>query len=163
MLFYKVVLFLHILFSILWFGGVLFIGSCIFPILRKVDAASARNLLLKVMYYSHPKLVLAGILVILTGTVLGVVIGPIDTISDLWQTDYGVWWSKALIVGILTLGYGSFIGYKQTVSVLTDDLIIHLTNKGHRGLFNQKLFYSFLISSVEGVGFLTLLYLMIFK
>ncbi|MGM8214614.1 hypothetical protein ACLIA0_03465 [Bacillaceae bacterium W0354] len=158
---YQFVLYIHIFLGILWVGGVLFVGWGVFPASVKLPVQHQRSLLFHVMKKAHWKLALAGAGVIITGIILGVVVGPINSWDYLWHTPYGHKWLAALILGVITLLWGTTIGYKQAMKLLTDQTIWNMAEKGYKTVLYRSLFKVAAVSSVEGIGFAVLLYLMV--
>src|SRR5699024_186994 len=99
----QIFLFIHILFAIIWVGGILFVGWGIFPALRKFSYENQRVVLLAIMTHAHLWLTLIGIIVIVTGYLLGTILGPLSSFNQMIETPYGHKFLTALTIGILAL------------------------------------------------------------
>lgn len=150
----------HILLAIIWVGGVLFVGWGVYPAIRKMTFSNQRVFLSALMKHTHWLYTLAGTGVILTGVILGTVLGPIKHWSDIWNTSYGNTWISAFIIAIFTLSWGVFVGYKQASSVLSNDTIWDLAENGVKKPLYLALLKTAAVESVEGIGFIVLLTLM---
>ncbi|WP_411843885.1 hypothetical protein [Salinicoccus sp. HZC-1] len=158
---YQTVLWIHIFLAINWVGGLLFVGWGVFPAVRFLALRDMRRMLRAVMGHSHYLFTSAGAGVILTGTLLGTWLGPVKSFDAVWQTTYGILWFAALIIGVLTLLWGTFIGYPHAMRVLSEDSLWEAAEVGNRGPLNRSLIILALVESVEGFGFVVLLTLMI--
>ncbi|WP_160141775.1 hypothetical protein [Salicibibacter halophilus] len=158
---YQSVLWVHIFLAIIWVGGLLFIGWGVFPAVKKLTVRAQRQALAVILKHSHHLFSLAGIGVILTGIVLGTILGPVQSWETIWHTTYGNLWFTALITGILTLLWGTFVGYRRALNVLANDHLWEAAEKGRPRQLNRALFGVALVESVEGLGFVILLTLMI--
>lgn len=158
---YQTVLWIHIFLAINWVGGLLFVGWGVFPALRLLAVQEIRRVLMAVMKHSHYLFTLAGAGVILTGVLLGTWLGPVENFETVWHTTYGNLWFAALIIGIVTLLWGTFVGYPHAIRVLSNDYLWEVAEKGNRQPLNRSLIILALVESVEGFGFVALLTLMI--
>ncbi|MFC4557468.1 hypothetical protein ACFO3D_04510 [Virgibacillus kekensis] len=157
----QIILGIHIFLAIIWVGGVLFIGWGVYPALRKMAYAKQREFFLALIQWSHNFLTAAGTGVIATGIVLGTLAGPINQWADLWTTRYGNLWLAALVIALLTLGWGVFIGYRQSVKVFSNISIWELADSGETKPLSKALGTTIAIESVEVGGFIALLVVMI--
>lgn len=158
---HQIVLGLHIILAIIWVGGLMFIGWGVFPAIRHMKFVDQREFLLALMQWSHLLFTLVGIGVILTGVILGTLLGPIKHWGDIWHTTYGNLWVTALIVASISLAWGVFVGYKLMIKTLTDVKLWILADKGIKQPLYQALGVLFLGESVEPVGFGVLIILMV--
>lgn len=158
---YQTVLWIHIFLAINWVGGLLFVGWGVFPAVRFLALRDMRRMLRAVMGHSHYLFTLAGAGVILTGTLLGTWLGPVKSFDAVWQTTYGTLWFAALTIGVLTLLWGTFVGYPRAMGVLSEDSLWEAAEAGNRRPLNRSLVILALVESVEGFGFVVLLTLMI--
>lgn len=111
---HQLVLGLHILAAIAWAGGILFVGWGVFPTLKKFDYIEQQHILKTLMETVHMWLTAFGAFVIVTGILLGTVLGPIKQWDTLWQTSYGHKFLFALLLGIFALGWGAKVSYPLT-------------------------------------------------
>src|SRR5699024_4507348 len=144
----QILLSIHILLAIVWVGGVLFIGWGVYPASRKLAPQQQRIFLKSLMEWTHRLLTLAGIGVITTGILLGTAAGPLQSFHDIWHTTYGNIWVSALIISLLTLAWGIFVGYRHSLKVLgNDSLWMHAENGNHQPLTKAML----ITAAVESV------------
>ncbi|QKY69881.1 hypothetical protein [Lentibacillus sp. CBA3610] len=157
----QVLLVIHILLAIIWVGGILFIGWGVYPAVLQMSFIRQRQMLLALMQWSHKFLTAAGAGVILTGIMLGTVFGPISEWSDIWDTRYGNIWVSALIIGVITLIWGVFVGYKQSIKVLSHIALWQQADSGDKTPLLKALAKIALLESVEVAGFIALISLMV--
>lgn len=157
----QALLFVHILLAITWVGGILFIGWGVYPAVRKMIFIQQRQVLLALMQWSHKFLTGAGAGVIITGVLLGTVFGPISQWSDLWETRYGNIWLSALIIGLVTLLWGIFVGYRQSINVFSHVELWQQADSGDRKPLLKALAKVASLESVEAIGFMALIVLMV--
>ncbi|QQK76703.1 hypothetical protein HUG15_14770 [Salicibibacter cibarius] len=158
---YQSVLWAHIFLAIIWVGGLLFIGWGVFPAVKTLVVREQRQTLAVILKHSHHFFTLAGAGVIVTGTALGTVLGPVQSWEALWHTTYGNLWFAALLIGIMTLFWGTFVGYRQAIKILSTEHLWTTAKNGYSRPLNHSLFALALLESVEGLGFVILLTLMI--
>lgn len=154
-------LFIHILFAMIWVGGILFVGWGLFPATKKFGFVMQRKILLAVMKWAHPFLIAAGLLVIVTGILLGVVFAPLTNWDIILESSYGRKWLTALGVGVFTLFWGTFVGFLQMKRLFQTDFYWIEAEKGKGMPLYKELFRLAILESVEVAGFLVLLYIMV--
>lgn len=157
----QILLGIHIFLAIVWVGGVLFIGWGVFPSVRKMAFAKQRQFLLALIQWSHGLLTAAGVGVIVTGIILGTIAGPIKQWGDLWNTSYGSIWLTAFLIATITLLWGVFIGYKQSVKVFLDVKLWERADTGETIPLKKALNKIILLESVEVCGFVALIVCML--
>ncbi|WP_382399388.1 hypothetical protein [Lentibacillus salinarum] len=157
----QALLFVHIVLAIIWVGGILFIGWGAFPAVRKMTFVRQRDVLQALMQWSHKFLTGSGVGVIMSGILLGTVFGPIDQWRNLWKTRYGHIWLAALIIGAVTLLWGLFIGYRQSLKVLAHVELWQQADSGDKKPLLNDLTKVALFESVEVIGFMALIVLMV--
>lgn len=156
-----IVLFIHILLAIIWFGGVLFIGWGVFPASQKLKPTIQQNFLSNLMFWVHWPLTFTGLSVIISGIILGTVLGPLKSWDSIFSTTYGHIFTTALIVSIFTLLWGMFISYKHTMAILSNtDIWIQAENGNNKPL--KKAFLKIAaVEAIEVIGFITILICMV--
>ncbi|WP_438314789.1 hypothetical protein [Sporosarcina sp. FA9] len=158
---HQIVLAIHILLGITWVGGILFIGWGVFPVAKKMDVLNRQKLLVGLMRWVHHKFTLIGFGVILTGLVLGSVLGPVRGMDTALNTAYGHNLILAFTVGVLTILWGTFVSYRFTIKVLTHDTLWKMAENGYPRLLRNAMRNVTIVSGVEVVGFISLLILML--
>lgn len=158
---FHIFLSIHIVFAIMWVGGVLFVGWGVYPATNKLPLMMQRHFLSILLEWTHKLFTILGILVILTGVALGVIFGPIRTWDVLWHTSYGNIWLSALIIALFTLTWGVFIGYKYAMSVISDDKLWNMAAEGKKRPLKVAFLKVSIMESVEVAGFLALILCMV--
>lgn len=153
-------LFLHILLAMTWVGGIMFVGWGVFPATRTFSFSIQRKLLISIMKWAHPILFITGALVITTGVLLGTVFGPLKSWETIVTTHYGQIWLLALCIGIVTLLWGTFIGYFQMMRLFKTDFYWVEADRGNPSVLYRQLIRLTAFESVEVIGFMVLLFLM---
>lgn len=151
---------LHVFSGIIWVGGVLFIGWGVYPVVRKMPPTIQLQLFRSLMYWTHRPLTLAGSFVIVTGILLGTVVGPIRLWHDLFQTTYGHIWLTSLLTGLFSLGWGVFVGYPYAMNVFNDVSLCQQVEKGNKTALQKAIRKIIAIEAVEVAGFVALITLM---
>lgn len=159
---HQLVLGLHILLAIAWSGGILFVGWGVFPSVKKLDFLQQQRMLTALMERIHHLLTLLGSLVIVTGILLGTVLGPIKSLDALWQTSFGHKFALALLIGMLALFWGANISYRFTMKLLRKSTLWEMAENGYPHFLQQSLRNVMMVSSVEVAGFVTLLAIMVY-
>jgi putative copper export protein len=157
----QIVLAIHIFLAILWVGGVLFVGWGVFPATRFLAFETQRQLFIKLMGWTHWLFTFLGIGVIGTGVLLGTVFGPLSSWNDVLSTTYGNIWLTALIVGVFTLLWGIVFGYRYSMSVFNKQSIWDQASNGDTKPLFKSLAKLAAVESVEGIGFIVLIFLMV--
>lgn len=157
----QLILGIHILLGIIWFGGILFIGWGVFPASQKLKVTVQREILFHLMSWIHWPLTFAGIGVITSGIIIGTVGGPIKTWDSLILTSYGRLFLTAFIIALLTLLWGVFIGYRHVIKVMSQNDLWYKAEKGDKHPLRKALMGVVLYESVEVSGLLAVLTCMI--
>lgn len=157
----QIILIAHIFLASMWIGGILFVGWGVFPATTTFSFETQRQFLLALMKWVHHLFSLIGSSVIITGILLGTTFGPIRSWQVLWDTTYGNTWLAALIIGILTLLWGIFIGYREMMLIFNDNYLWQEAEDQHTGPLYRELFRLAILESVEAIGFVTLIILMV--
>lgn len=157
----QIILAIHIFLACIWVGGILFVGWGVFPATTTLSFAKQRKFLMTLMIWSHRFFTLAGAGVIITGILLGTIFGPIRSWDIVWNTSYGQIWVSALMIGIVTLLWGVLIGYKQMMNIFSDEYLWREAEDDHKEPLYRELFRLAMLESVEILGFLILIFLMV--
>lgn len=159
----QILLMVHILLAIIWVGGVLFVGWGVFPAARVLAFDIQQKFFHALMKWTHWLFTLAGAGVIITGTLLGTIGGPLKTWDDILHTTYGHIWATAFIVASFSLLWGIAVGYKHSMKYFSnkEDWIWKMAANGDKGPLNQAMIRIAVIESVETIGFMILIALMV--
>lgn len=158
---HQAVLVIHILLAITWVGGVLFVGWGVFPAAKILSYEHQRIFFKNLMQHAHWILTSFGIGVIATGFMLGTLLGPIRSFEALITTPYGQKWLAALIIGCFTLIWGIAVGYREAMKVFSNKLLWIEAEAGNKVPLEDALLKMSILESVEIVGFIVLILLMV--
>src|SRR5690625_4956566 len=147
----------HILLAIFWVGGISFIGWGVFPVIRTFSLKTQRLFLRRLMNHSHIILTLIGVGVIVTGFLLGTIFGPIKEFNQVLATSYGVKFLLANALGMFALVWGTVIGYRKTVKMLTDGSLWSAAETGNIKPLKKSFLQVTIIESVEIISFACLI------
>lgn len=156
-----IVLATHILLGIMWVGGILFVGWAVFPVTNKMDYSSRQSFLVKLMQWVHHRFAAIGIAVIGTGILLGSVLGPVRSLETAFHTSYGQHLTLALVIGVVTLLWGVLVSYKFSMKILKHPVFWKMAKNGYPRLLNNAMRSVSVVSSVEVIGFVALLMIML--
>lgn len=151
----------HIFLALIWVGGILFVGWGVYPAVKSLKLADQRKFLSSMMQKTHWLFTLAGLGVITTGVLLGTLLGPIRHWRDVWNTHYGNLWVTALIIALVTLIWGIFVGFRQTMKMLVDDTLWQQAEAGNAKALNKRMMTITALESIEVIGFIVILICMI--
>lgn len=154
-------LWMHILFAIIWVGGILFVGWGVFPASKALSYKNQRRFLKALMEHTHLLLTTAGIVVIGTGLLLGTIFGPIYAYEQFLTTSYGQKLLIAFTLAFFALLWGIFFGYKQTMQFINDDDVWTTAEKGDSTPLTKAFRKIALLEIVEIICFLILIYIMV--
>lgn len=157
----QILLAVHIFLGIVWVGGVLFIGWGVYPATKAIALHQQRLFFLSLMKWSHRIFTIIGIGVIVTGGLLGTILGPIRNWDVLLHSAYGQNWLAALVVAVMTLGWGVFVGYRYAIRVFSNETLWQQAEKGHRTPLAKSLLAIAAIETVEVGGFITIIFFMV--
>jgi copper resistance protein D len=158
---HEILLGMHIFLAVIWVGGIFFIGWGIYPVAKTMPTSQQQLFFRSLMRWTHWPLTLAGSGVIITGILLGTVAGPIRHWHDLWNTTYGHIWLAALLIGIATLVWGVFVGYRQAMNIFTDDSLWQQAESGDTAPLAKAMATIVAVESVEAIGFVALIICML--
>src|SRR5690625_6150775 len=113
----NIVLFIHILLAVIWFGSVLFIGWGVFPTSNKLKPTDQRQFLINLMKWVHWPLTLTGLSVIITGIILGTYLGPLKNWNIIISKLYGNIFLTALIIAIFIIFRGVIINFIYSIII----------------------------------------------
>ena len=139
----------------------MFVGWGVYPSVASLPYIQQKKVLAAVMKRSHPLFIVEGIAVILTGFLLGTVLGPIHTWSDVWGTAYGQKWLAAFLIASFSLVWGAAVSYKTTMNVLMKNHLWTLASNGNITPLRRSLLFAACLASVEIAGFIFILFLMV--
>ncbi len=157
----EVLLVIHILLGIMWAGGIMFVGWGVYPVTLKMPLENQRKFLIQLMKWTHHLFTLIGSLVIFTGFLLGTVFGPIKSWEALFYSTYGLLWLTAFFLGIFALLWGIFVGYRGMMRLFLDDFVWTEAVNGNKEPLMRGLFRLTVMESMEVIGFIALVVIMV--
>lgn len=157
----QLILGIHIISAITWVGGVLFVGWGVLPASRKLPFTIQRRFFLSIMEWTHWLFTIVGFIVIMTGVLLGTIFGPLKNWSAILDTTYGNIWLTALIVAVFSLAWGVFVSYPFAMKLFRDITLWENADIGYSKPLLKRLINFIAVESVEVLGFITLIYLMV--
>jgi uncharacterized membrane protein len=98
---------LHILAGITWFGGYIFLDFVLWPTLLRLPTQQAAATATLMSKFAGPVMATSGSLVILLGIARGTWLGPIQSLSFLFGSSYGVTWLTALFISLILTIWGA--------------------------------------------------------
>lgn len=152
----------HIFFSVVWVGGILFIGWGVSPAAKDLLPQDRRSFFLALMQRTHRLFIMAGSGVIVSGLLLGTVTGPIHNWHAVWHTTFGLLWFLALTIASLTLFWGGFVSYRKSIALFADRIIWRKAESGDENILSKSFKNLAIIEAVETVGFIALIVIMVF-
>lgn len=102
---YPLLLSLHILFAIFWFGSVLFADFVVIPAIQATSTDAQNQLIAALGPRADRALIPAGALTILSGIAAGLASGVLGQMG----TAYGKEWLAALVIALLTYLWAIFV------------------------------------------------------
>src|SRR5699024_11618353 len=94
-----------------------------------------------------------GSIVILSGILLGTIMGPISNWGDVLHTTYGQIWFTALVIGTFTLLWGIVVGYQYSMAVLKNHVIWERAENGQKKELFKALTKLVELESLDGIRF----------
>jgi putative copper export protein len=158
----EVILFVHILLGIVWFGGILFVGWGGYPAAGKLPVREQRLFLYTMLKHSHLLFTLAGIGVIATGIMLGTALGSLHSWTMVTSTHYGQLFLLAGGIATFALLWGVMVSYSYTMHLLKNDQLWRYAARGGIKPLRDAMRRTMLISGIEVIGLLIVVWIMVF-
>ena len=98
---------LHVLFSIFWFGAVLTLTFVVLPALGRAPQPGKQTFVGALQERLHRLLPLVAGMTILLGVLRGTIMGPVSSLQLALGTAYGRTWTAALVFSVATLIVGA--------------------------------------------------------
>jgi uncharacterized membrane protein len=103
-----VIQWLHVLLGIFWFGSTLYLDFVVIPAVMTLPLDQQRTVSKPLTVFSDRVLIPSAILVIVLGLVRGIVFGPVQSLSFLIETTYGITFLIASLASVATFLWGHF-------------------------------------------------------
>jgi uncharacterized membrane protein len=99
----------HVLLGIFWFGSTLYVDFVVIPAVMTLPLDQQRTVSKPLTIFSDRVLIPAAILVIILGLVRGTIFGPVQRLSFLIGTAYGITFLIASLAAVATYLWGHFV------------------------------------------------------
>ncbi len=100
---------LHVLLGILWFGYSLALAVFVIPALNRLPITTQREVGAALGERAKPIIDVVAPAILILGVIRGTLLGPIDSIADVFTTAYGITWLVALVTIIAVFLWGRFV------------------------------------------------------
>ena len=120
----------HILCAITWFGSAIYRVMVQIPSVVGLPSANQRALGRRLHEKQELLLIVAALLVILLGMLLGTVVGPLQT-PDMFLLDYGITWLAALGTTVAVLVWEVFVVSTAQSHFFDDDTVWQTTSAAY--------------------------------
>ena len=104
-----VVQWLHVLLGIIWFGNSLILALILIPTLNALPIPIQRDVGGRYGERSTRLFDVVVPLIVVLGFIRGTLLGPIDSVSDVFASPYGITWLVALLAATATFLWGRFV------------------------------------------------------
>ncbi len=105
---------LHVLLGIFWFGSVLYLNIVVIPTILKLPLDQQRKLTIPLGTLSERVITPVSVLVLVLGLVRGTVFGPIQSLTFLFGTAYGITFLLALLATAALIAWGILVTARAT-------------------------------------------------
>lgn len=100
---------LHVLFAIFWFGSTLYADFVLLPAAMQMSPGAQRELGQRIGPIAERAETAAGIATIVLGVILGTIVGPIQSLTFLVGTAYGITWLVSLVLALAVFAFGLWV------------------------------------------------------
>lgn len=104
-----VVQWLHVLLGIIWFGNSLILALILIPTLNALPIPVQRDVGGRYGERSTRLFDVVVPLIVVLGFIRGTLLGPIDSVSDVFASPYGITWLVALVAATATFMWGRMV------------------------------------------------------
>ena len=98
---------LHVLFAIFWFGSTLFTDFVLMPAVMQMSPGAQRELGQRIGPIAERAETAAGVATIVLGVILGTIAGPVQSVTFLLGTAYGLTWLVSLVLALAVFVFGA--------------------------------------------------------
>ncbi|MCA1570375.1 MAG: hypothetical protein LC798_08685 [Chloroflexi bacterium] len=100
---------LHVLLGIVWFGYSLALAIFVIPAVSRLSIATQRQIGAVLGERAKPIIDVVAPSILVLGIIRGTLLGPIDSIEDVFTTAYGLTWLLAIVVIVAVFLWGRFV------------------------------------------------------
>ena len=102
-----IIYWLHVLFAIFWFGSTLFTDFVLMPAVMQITPGAQRELGQRIGPIAERAETGAGAVTIVLGVLLGTIVGPVQSVTFLLGTAYGLTWLVSLVLAVAIFVFGA--------------------------------------------------------
>jgi uncharacterized membrane protein len=100
---------LHVLLGIVWFGYSLALAVFVIPAVSSLPITTQRQIGAALTKHATPIIDALMPAIVVLGFIRGTFLGPIDSVTDVFTTAYGITWLVALVAAIATYLWGRLV------------------------------------------------------
>jgi putative copper export protein len=100
---------LHVLLGIVWFGYSLALAIFFIPAISRLPITTQRQIGAALGSHAAPIIDVVAPSIVVLGFIRGTLLGPIDSVTDVFTTAYGLTWLVALIAAVATYLWGKLV------------------------------------------------------
>jgi uncharacterized membrane protein len=104
-----VVQWLHVLLGIVWFGYSLALAIFFIPAINRLPITTQRQIGAALGEYVTPIIDVLAPAIVILGFIRGTLLGPIDSVAEVFTTAYGITWLVALVTAIAVFFWGRIV------------------------------------------------------
>jgi uncharacterized membrane protein len=99
----------HVLLGILWFGYSLALAVFVIPAISRLSIQTQQQIGAALGERAEPILDVVVPTILVLGVIRGTLLGPIDSVDDVFTTAYGLTWLVALVTIVILYLWGRFV------------------------------------------------------
>ena len=100
---------LHVLLGILWFGYSLALAAFVIPAVSRMPIATQREIGARLGAHAKPIIDVVAPTILVLGVIRGTLLGPIDSVEEVFTTAYGITWLVAAVMIVVVYVWGRFV------------------------------------------------------
>lgn len=100
---------LHVLLGIVWFGYSLALAIFFIPAVSRLSIPTQREIAAALGDRAKPIIDVIVPIIAILGIIRGTLLGPIDSVAEVFTTAYGVTWLVALVMIVVVYLWGRFV------------------------------------------------------
>ncbi len=100
---------LHVLLGILWFGYSLALAVFFIPAISRLPITTQRQVGAALGEHAKPIIDVVAPTILVLGVIRGTVLGPIDSVAEVFTTAYGLTWLLALVMIVVVFLWGRIV------------------------------------------------------
>jgi hypothetical protein len=104
-----VVQWLHVLLGIVWFGYSLALAIFFIPAINRLPITTQRQIGAALAEHATPIIDVVAPAIVILGFIRGTLLGPINSVGEVFTTAYGITWLVALVTAIAVFLWGRIV------------------------------------------------------